>query len=205
MEAVMEADADLGPEATQADASARARGRSPAAARTDAESDSRDVAFPSLLDSLLSHQHCVFRLCLGYARDAAQAEEWAQEAYLKALRSAPSLKDPAAAKVWLCRIAKHTCLDGLKKERLDREALLASDPRAVEDRSPETIVLERERLALVKRAVRRLPRKLRDAFVLREYAELSYGEIASALGCRLGTVMSRLSRARRLLAGIVTE
>ncbi|MBM3297836.1 MAG: sigma-70 family RNA polymerase sigma factor [Candidatus Aminicenantes bacterium] len=191
MEAVREREADSKPEG--------AEGALEAASRR-AQAD--PIPF---LDGLLSHQHCVFSLCLGYARDAAQAEEWAQEAYLKALKNASGLRDAAAAKVWLCRIAKHTCLDGLKKERHDREALSLANPRAFEDRSPETLALEREMTARVKRAVRRLPRKLRDAFVLREYAELSYGEVAEALGCRRGTVMSRLNRARRQLARIMTE
>ena len=164
-----------------------------------------DQGRDGLLDELLNHRDSVLWLCLGYARDPVQAEELAQEAYLKALKSVGSLKDHRAAKVWLCRIAKHTCLDYLKRERIGREAVMDCSPRTIEDRSPETLVLEREQQQLIKKSIRRLPRNLRDVFIMREYAELTYEEIARVSGRRIGTVMSRLNRARRALAGLVRE
>ncbi len=113
MEAVKDPDPDAGFVAEPA--------AEPEAGRVAGQAAGSELS--SFLDLLLIHQQCVLSLCLGYARDSAQAEEWAQEAYLKALKNASGLRDPGAAKVWLCRIAKHTCLDQLKRERLGREAL----------------------------------------------------------------------------------
>ena len=65
--------------------------------------------------------------------------------------------------------------------------------------TPETTAVENQELNLIKETVSRLPQKLREVFVLREYGELSYREISQSIGIREGTVMSRLNRARRIV------
>src|SRR5512139_933340 len=69
------------------------------------------------IDGLLAHQELVFRVCLGHARNYAEAEDLAQEVYLKAHRSLARLKDPSLAREWLLRIARNACLDHQKRNR----------------------------------------------------------------------------------------
>jgi RNA polymerase sigma-70 factor (ECF subfamily) len=115
------------------------------------------------------------------------------------------MRNPLASREWLFRIAKNACLDRDKRTR-GRTRLLrhwAATPRP--DDGPGPSAPDDERIARVKAAVRGLPKKLRTVFVLRWYGGLSYEEIAVTLGLARGTVMSRLSRARARVAGMVEE
>ncbi len=139
----------------------------------------------------------VFRICLGFCRNAADAEDLTQDVYLKAYRNLESLKDADLKKPWLYRIARNACLDHHRSlaARRSRELSAARDGIARED--PEAEVERDERVERLKEAVGSLPKRQKEIFVLREYGHLSYEEIARTAGVRLGTVMSRLSRARR--------
>jgi len=158
-----------------------------------------------VFERLLIHQETIFRICLGYSRNYVEAEDLAQEVYLKAYQSLPGLRDSSSAKDWLIRIAKNACLDRQKKLRtqgfwLRRWAReINVDPPAAAEASIEARIEE------LKRAVRRLPKKLRTIFLLREYGHLSYEELAAALDLNKGTVMSRLSRARRRVTAALQE
>ncbi len=151
---------------------------------------------PQLLDALLAHRRTVFLICLGFTRHRWDAEDLTQETYVRAQERLTQLRDPEAARAWLCRIARNTCLDHLRRARWRR--LLASDdpPEVATRETPATLIEHQEQLVALKRAIEALPRRLRDVFVLRTYGELSYADVGRALNLRLGTVMSRLHRAR---------
>lgn len=162
-------------------------------------------AEPLSLEGLLAHQETVFKFCLGYSRNYAEAEDLTQEAYLRACQSLRNLRNPLQAREWLFRIAKNACLDQQKKDRSRgiflrrwaKESALTAAAEVAED--PDR---NRRRL---KSAIRRLPQKLRTIFILREYGHLTYDELAATLGLNKGTVMSRLSRARGRIAAALQE
>ncbi|MBP1766739.1 MAG: polymerase sigma factor, sigma-70 family protein [Candidatus Aminicenantes bacterium] len=152
----------------------------------------KDTVFRAFLE----HKQTVFWICLGYARDFVEAEDLAQEVFFRAWSKIDSVRHPERPREWLCRVARSACLDHLKKMRL-RNVLRGGPfgyPR--DERTPETRAVHRDELRLLKETVRALPEKLRDTFILRGYAGLSYREIAAVLGIREGTVMSRLNKAR---------
>ncbi len=147
---------------------------------------------------MMSYQEDVFRVCLGFSRNPQDAEDLSQEVYLKAFRRIGTVRESAALKAWLLRIARNTCLDHQKKGRLIRlfkRSLSGADTQKNPTEREQAVLSER--LARLKEAVRRLPNKQKEVFVLREYGHLSYSEVAEALGLKEGTVMSRLNRARR--------
>ncbi|MGB7294634.1 MAG: RNA polymerase sigma factor, partial [Candidatus Aminicenantales bacterium] len=117
-----------------------------------------------------------------------------------------TVRESGALRGWLLRIARNTCLDHQKKGRLSRllKRSIARD-NAREDPNQQSCAQTRERLAKLKAAVHRLPGKQREVFVLREYGHLSYGELATTLGVKPGTVMSRLNRARRAVLAFMNE
>jgi RNA polymerase sigma-70 factor (ECF subfamily) len=157
-------------------------------------------------EELMAYQEDVFRICLGFSRNPQDAEDLTQEAYLKAFRRIGTVHNPGALRAWLLRIARNTCLDHQKKGRLFRlfKRSVARD-EAQEDPAQEKRASARERLAKLKKAVRRLPEKQREVFVLREYGHLPYADLAETLNLRQGTVMSRLSRARRAVVDFMNE
>jgi RNA polymerase sigma-70 factor (ECF subfamily) len=149
-----------------------------------------------LFEQVLENRKTVFWICLGYARDSVEAEELAQEVFFKAWSRIDSLRTPERCREWLFRVARNTCLDSQKKKRL-RRLFEANSPREARDeKTPEALIILRDELRLLKQAVRALPNKMRSTFILREYGELSYQEIADILGIKEGTVMSRLNGAR---------
>jgi RNA polymerase sigma-70 factor (ECF subfamily) len=159
------------------------------------------------LETLMGHQEVVFRICLGFSRNPSDAEDLAQDVYLKAFRKIATIRNPNSHKEWLFRVARNVCLDYQKKTRKVRlfpsrdENLEAS----VRDEILEDPDEDGDRLKKLKRAVARLPRKQKEVLVLREYGHFSYQELARTLQIKEGTVMSRLNRARRAVLKLMKE
>ncbi|MBN1313342.1 MAG: sigma-70 family RNA polymerase sigma factor [Anaerolineae bacterium] len=135
----------------------------------------------------------VYRLC----GDANMAEDAAQEAFIRAWQHLPGYQPRSPFRNWLYRIATNVALDVLRgeKQTVDVDAL----PLAASGPSPEAAVENMERAEYVRQTVLALPPASRAVLVLREYEELSYQEIADTLDIPIGTVMSRLSYARKLM------
>jgi RNA polymerase sigma-70 factor (ECF subfamily) len=149
-----------------------------------------------LFEELMTYQKIVFLICLGFSRNASDAQDLAQDVYLKAYKNIDTLTELSAAKVWLYRIARNTCLNFQKKHRIDRVSAFHINQKIKDLQTPESEMIHQEQLRLLKGAVHKLPKRQRDVFILKEYGDLSYQEIAKTLKIELGTVMSRLNRAR---------
>ena len=108
----------------------------------------------------------------------------------------PERDDPEHMQAWLLRIARNGCLDQLRRSRVRGPMLPIQEHSMVCWRTPEDHAGEAEQIRIVRRAVAALPRRLRDVLVMREYGELSHGEIGQALGIGQAAVRSRLHRAR---------
>lgn len=139
--------------------------------------------------------HVIYRMC----GDQQVAEDAAQETFIQAWLRLGSFRPGTSLRNWLYRIAVNTAIDMLRKEKRILpdavEELQLQDPRP----GPEALATNSERAAKVQEAVLSLPEASRAVLVLREYEGLSYQEIADALEIPVGTVMSRLNYARKLL------
>lgn len=160
-------------------------------------SKSTSIEESKLFEDLMKHREIVFCICLGFAKNPLDAEELAQETYLKAYENIGTLKNKATAKEWLFRIARNTCLDHAKRERWRKFMRLTEEKEPVLEKNPESQLLWAEQLELLKKSIKELPVKQKEVFILREYGLLSYHEIAQTLGIKEGTVMSRLKRSRQ--------
>jgi RNA polymerase sigma-70 factor (ECF subfamily) len=141
----------------------------------------------------------IYRMC----GDLQLAEDAAQETFLQAWQHLPSYRPAMSLRNWLYRIAVNAAIDMLRRNKRILPASL--DDISLQDRAPgpEAIVSREERIALIQKAVLSLPEASRAVLVLREYEEMSYHEISDALDIPLGTVMSRLSYARKVLKKIL--
>lgn len=157
---------------------------------------------------VLRYQHKVLKLVMRYMRNHAEAEDIAQEAFLKAYRAIHSFRGDSAFYTWIYRIAINTAKNALvsaKRRPLDYDLDL-QDPeqneragRLRDEATPESLLLTDEIRQTVDAAIGALPEDLRRAVVLREYEGLSYEEIAAAMDCPVGTVRSRIFRAREAI------
>lgn len=140
------------------------------------------------------------RLALRYHGRADAAEDAVQETFVRALQAMDGFRREADLATWLWRIAVNVCLDGLRAE--DGHAHRSLDEAAEVRGCPGTLkaVEERELSSEVRRAIDALPPDRRLLVVLRDLEGLSYGEIARVTRLSVGTVSSRLSRARKELA-----
>src|SRR6201994_1083099 len=155
------------------------------------------------------YQHKLVKLVMRYVRNPAEAEDIAQEAFIKAYRALPQFRGDSAFYTWLYRIAINTA----KKALVSRErhpvayeidahsheegADLSGRLRAPD--TPEGLALSEEIRDIVQAAIAALPEDLRAAIVLRELEGLSYEEIAATMQCPVGTVRSRIFRAREAI------
>ena len=159
---------------------------------------------------MLPHLAAAYNLARWLLRHPQDAEDAVQVSYLKAFKAFDQLSGDQSA-AWLLRIVRNTCLTWLKKnassaavihldavksasERRHLNEALADTPNA-----PETELLVQSTQQAVWRAIDQLPIDFREIIVLREFEDLSYRQIADLTGIPVGTVMSRLSRARKLL------
>ena len=129
-----------------------------------------------------------------------EAEDLVQETYVKALKGFSSFQQGTNFKAWIFRILRNTFLNTRTGLRAAMVPLDPEDQEAVlpaERETPETILLARAGREMLQAAIEELPVVYREVLLLCEVEELSYQEIASTVGIPLGTVMSRLARARR--------
>ena len=163
-------------------------------------------AFDALV---LKYQHKLVKLVMRYVRNPAEAEDIAQEAFIKAYRALPQFRGDSAFYTWLYRIAINTAKNAVvSRDRspieynVDRENSDESYDMQGRMKDPDTpvgLVLTDEIRSTVNAAIESLPEDLRTAIVLRELEGLSYEEIAAAMDCPVGTVRSRIFRAREAI------
>jgi RNA polymerase sigma-70 factor (ECF subfamily) len=156
------------------------------------------------------YQRKIFRLLSRLIRDAAEVEDVAQEAFIKAYRALPGFRGDSAFYTWLYRIAINTAKNHLvsqgrraptSTEAEIEDAETFDDGEHLRDlNTPDAMLLSRQVADAVNRAIERLPDDLRTAVVLRELEGLSYEEIAETMNCPIGTVRSRIFRAREAIA-----
>jgi RNA polymerase sigma-70 factor (ECF subfamily) len=163
---------------------------------------------------MLPHLDAAYSLARWLTRNDALAEDAVQEAYLRALRSFGSLRGDDG-RPWLLRIVSNACYELLQREHAPGAAedfdedshgeQTAAGAVIVLPVNPEAAAIARADSRLVRDCLAALPHDFREVIVLRELQECSYKEIAEIIGTPIGTVMSRLSRARRLLQGVISE
>jgi RNA polymerase sigma-70 factor, ECF subfamily len=152
------------------------------------------------------HLDAAYNLARWLTRNEHDAEDVVQEAYLRAFKFFDGYRG-GDARAWILKIVRHTCFTWLARNRPaevvaseddgddDRAAVTSGAPRA----DPETLLLQRLDSELLNRLIDKLPTPYREILVLREIEDLSYREIAELLALPIGTVMSRLARARERL------
>jgi RNA polymerase sigma-70 factor (ECF subfamily) len=157
---------------------------------------------------VLRYQHKVLKLIMRYVHDAVEAEDVAQEAFIRAYRALPSFRGDSAFYTWLYRIAINTAKNALVASRrrpvdysldLQDSEDYVMQARLKDAETPEGLLLTEEIQNTVNSAIENLPEDLRTAIVLRELEGMSYEEIAKAMDCPVGTVRSRIFRAREAI------
>jgi len=169
---------------------------------------SRDDSFELVV---LPHLDAAYNLARWLMRDTGAAEDVLQEAMLRALTYFPSFRG-VNPRAWLLQIVRHAAYTSMALNRGDKTVPIASgddeDATAAElvsgEDDPETALIRARESRRVRSLVAALPVELRETLVLREFEEFSYKEIAEATQTPIGTVMSRLWRARQMLAQAAT-
>lgn len=156
------------------------------------------------------YQRKIFRLLSRLIRDPAEIEDVAQEAFIKAYRALPNFRGESAFYTWLYRIAINTAKNHLVAQGRRAPTTTETDVEDAENfddadqlrdvNTPESMLQSRQVGEAVNRAIEKLPEDLRTAIVLRELEGLSYEEIAESMNCPIGTVRSRIFRAREAIA-----
>ncbi|WP_374669223.1 RNA polymerase sigma factor RpoE [Ramlibacter sp.] len=190
----------------------------PSPADTDLMLIERTVAGDQRAYGLLvmKYQRRIERLIGRMVRDVDLVEDIAQETFLRAYRALPQFRGEAQFYTWLYRIAVNTAKKALVDLRRDpivsESALKANDDEEetssvgnelTSAETPETVLAAKEIAATVNAAMEALPEELRQAVTLREIEGLSYEEIAAVMNCPIGTVRSRIFRAREAISAKV--
>lgn len=154
---------------------------------------------------VLKYQHKIVNLIMRYVRDPELALDISQDAFIKAYRALPRFRGDSAFYTWMYRIAVNTAKNHLaaQRRRPMNVELDLQDPeqydlhaKLKETDTPEGVTLSNELRESLERAIAALPEDLRTAIVLRELEGMSYEEIAQTMECPVGTVRSRIFRAR---------
>ncbi len=159
-----------------------------------------EKAFEKLV---IEYQNRVYSVCLGMMKNPHDAQDAAQETFLKAYHRIRDFRGQSSIETWLTRIAMNACLDmiRLRSDTLPLvEGLDAADPMTVENR-----VLLTEQSRAVRKALDQLPPEQRSIVVLRDIQCYSYEEVCDILNLNMGTVRSRLHRAREKIKKIFME
>jgi len=154
---------------------------------------------------VLKYEQKIVNLVMRYVRDPEQALDISQEAFIKAYRALPRFRGDSAFYTWLYRIAVNTAKNYLAAQRrrpmdieldLQEQEQYGLHAKLKETDTPETVTMSHELQETLERAIESLPDDLRTAIILRELDGMSYEEIAQTMDCPVGTVRSRIFRAR---------
>jgi RNA polymerase sigma-70 factor (ECF subfamily) len=157
---------------------------------------------------VIKYQHRIIQLVNRYIKDPSEAQDVAQEAFIKAYRALADFRGEAAFFTWLYRIAINTAKNYLlsRSRRSANYQVDIQDAEALENapqlqglETPERQLLNQEIIDAIKASIEELPEDMRTAIVLREFEGMSYEEIAEAMDCPVGTVRSRIFRAREAI------
>ncbi len=159
---------------------------------------------------VLKYQRKIMRLLSRMIRDPAEIEDVAQEAFIKAYRALPQFRGDSAFYTWLYRIAINTARNWLAtnkrhstqsfaQENAEGETFDESD-NLTDNSTPESELASRQIAQTVNQAIEDLPEALRNAIVMREIDGMSYEDIAQSMNCPIGTVRSRIFRAREAIS-----
>jgi RNA polymerase sigma-70 factor (ECF subfamily) len=157
------------------------------------------------------YQRRILRLIARFIRDPAEVEDLAQDTFMRAYRAIAQFRGDSAFYTWLYRIAVNTAKKSLADGKRDRVIAqtdtenedgetFADGEQLTDDATPEAEMASRQIAEVVNAAVEDLPEELRQAITLREVEGLSYEEIAELMQCPIGTVRSRIFRAREAIA-----
>ncbi|PSJ17274.1 RNA polymerase sigma factor RpoE [Nitrosomonas supralitoralis] len=159
---------------------------------------------------VIKYQRKLARLLSQFIRDSAEVEDVTQEAFIKAYRALPSFRGDSAFYTWLYRIGINTAKNFLVSQGRKLPTLQGYDNEDAEDfedsgllkemNTPESELMSQEIAQTVNKTLDSLPDELRTAIVLREIDGLSYEEIANIMSCPIGTVRSRIFRAREAIS-----
>ena len=162
---------------------------------------------------VIKYQHKIVQLVNRYVKDPTEAQDLAQEAFIKAFKAIDGFRGDSAFYTWLYRIAINTAKNELvAKSRkcsdcstdIDEVELLETTPAFQDLETPESELLNQEILAAIKKTIDNLPEEMRIAIMLCEFDGLSYEEIAKVMDCPIGTVRSRIFRAREAIDHVLT-
>ena len=156
---------------------------------------------------VLQYQGRVAQLVSRYVNNAAEVEDVTQEAFIKAYRALPKFRGDSAFYTWLYRIAANAAKNHLVALGRRPTTDLALDDsesyevpgRLKDNESPDEVIMGQQLEAVISQAIAALPLELKAALTLREFEGLSYDEIAEVLECPIGTVRSRIFRAREAI------
>ena len=160
-----------------------------------------DQALPGFEDLAMPLFDSLYNFARWLTHDSNDAEDLVQDTYLKALRSFALFQPGTNFRAWIFRILRNNFLSSCSK--LERRMTVAMDSEedgpelAADTKTPETILMNRFNSQLMQRAIDDLPVHYRETLLLCEVEEMSYQEIAEVLSIPMGTVMSRLARARK--------
>lgn len=165
---------------------------------------------------ILPHLAAGYSLARWLLRHPHEAEDAVQDALLRAFKAFPGYAgDGAGARAWLLAIVRNTCLTSLERRRSESKVVLLADAAAGQDRLrervadpaplPEAALITEEERHRVMAAIAGLPAQFREVLIMREFHDMSYREISDVVGTPVGTVMSRLARARSKLAAELGE
>jgi RNA polymerase sigma-70 factor (ECF subfamily) len=162
---------------------------------------------------VIKYQHKIIQLVNRYVKDPSEAQDVAQESFIKAYRALGNFRGDSAFYTWLYRIAINTAKNYLvaRTRRSSQYEVDIQDAEQIENapqlhgmETPEGLLINDEIIAAIKSAIENLPEEMRTAIMLREFEGMSYEEIAEAMSCPVGTVRSRIFRAREAIDNKLT-